>query len=89
MGWVLNGMNEDESTPVSTAAINTGTGGSSTEFGAALLDEIYTTLKDQYVDKELITPERLQMAAIDGFGARAPRRECRELSVSRRAFADR
>lgn len=67
MGWVLNGMREDDtSTPASTANINSGTGDSSSEFGGALLDEIYTTLKDQYVDKELITPERLQMAAIDG-----------------------
>lgn len=65
VGWVLNGMSEKEpSTTPATTAANVQPSGD--EFGAALLDEIYETLKNQYVDKELITPEKLRTAAIDG-----------------------
>lgn len=67
MGWVLNGMGEDDnaSTPAN-ASVNISNGATADDFGGALLTEIYDTLKDQYVDKELITPEKLRTAAIDG-----------------------
>ena len=67
LGWLLNGM--DERTTTTSAGPLAASGGSTAsndQFGGALLDEIYQALKAQYVDKELITPEKLRTAAIDG-----------------------
>jgi carboxyl-terminal processing protease len=68
LGWLLNGMDDSPAAPKAgpTGANSSTTAAASDQFGGALLDEIYQTLKSQYVDKELITPEKLRTAAIDG-----------------------
>ncbi len=63
VGWLLNGMNDDDTVQPLASTANVAT---DDQLGGALLDEIYEVLKEQYVDKALITPEKLRTAAIDG-----------------------
>jgi carboxyl-terminal processing protease len=69
LGYMVKDLSSDDA-PAAANGVATGTantGGSSPDaLGAAIIDEIYATLKAQYVDKEVLDPATLRQAAIDG-----------------------
>lgn len=68
LGYVVNSVLDDDDSVAATPGQPDDDNGSAPDstVGAAILDEIYSLLDDQYVDPTLINPDNFRQAAIDG-----------------------
>jgi carboxyl-terminal processing protease len=68
LGYVVNALADDDDPQVVQASSDDGgsSGGSGDAIGAAILDEIYELLANQYVDPVLISEDNFLQSAIDG-----------------------
>lgn len=66
LGYLVNELNEDSGAAGTGSPVASQQPAEDDAVGAALIDEIYRVLREQHVDGELLTPDAVRQAAIEG-----------------------